>query len=120
MLLALFSLNLIVALPPDGAAFILSRAHQAETAAHGMMPAWTDGEVLVGCHFLIPKAGLDEIAVSLKRNLEAAPLVKCRTLLAVHPPQISNGDDYFQANDLQFNLPRLIFRQPPSEHASEG
>jgi len=120
MLLALISLNLIVALPPEGAAFIFSRAHQAETAANRMMPAWTDGEVLADCSFFIPKGGTDEIAVSLKRSLEAAFRVKCRSLLAVHSPQISNGDDYFQTNDLQFNLPRLIFRQLPSEHTSEG
>lgn len=120
MLLALISLNMIVALPPAGAAFIFSREHQGEAAAGRVMQAWTDGEVLAGCHFLIPKAGQDEIAVSLKRSLEPTPLVKCRILLAVDSPQISSGDDYFQANDLQFNIPRLVFRQPVSEHSSEG
>ncbi len=120
MLLALISLNMIVALPPAGAAFIFARACQGEAAANRVMQSWTDGEALAGCHFLIPKAGQDEIVVSLKRTLEPTSLVKCRILLAAHSPQVSSGDDYFRANDLHFNIPRLIFRQPASEHSSEG
>ncbi len=30
------------------------------------------------------------------------------------------GDDYFYNNDIRFNIPTLTYRQPASEHSSEG
>lgn len=120
MFLLLASINLIATLPPVGMSSTNLSAESGDPISPGVFATISNADVCTAAHFIIPKGGHDLTLASAKRLLEGENFSVRDMLAMAEIKLVAEWNDYFRENDLHFNTPRIAFRQPCSEHTSEG
>jgi hypothetical protein len=70
---------------------------------------------------LQPRVSHDEFASCLQKIIATHAVVVDACAIGAHEIKLfAEGQHYALANDLQFNIPLLTYRQSSSEHPSEG
>lgn len=70
---------------------------------------------------LLPRVSHEEIAVCLQKIIAVFAVVIGASAIGVEDVRrLAERRHYALANDLQFNIPLLIYRQSSSDHSSEG
>ncbi len=120
MFLLLASINLIATLPPVGMVSTNLARGNGDPAPPSVFATISNADICAAAHFIIPKGGHDLTLTSAKRFLESANFSVHDMLVMTEIKLFAELNDYFRENDLHFNTPRIAFRQPCSEHTSEG
>lgn len=116
----LISLNLAATLPPAGMNSTILTGESGDPTSLRVTATISNADICTAAHFIIPKCGHDLTLTSAKRLLESANFSVRDMLVMAEIKLFAELSDYFRANDLHFNTPRIAFRQPCSEHTSEG
>lgn len=69
---------------------------------------------------LVPQTYKTAFVLSLQRLLSSATLIAGRALLDDDRQTVAQNDDYLLHNELNFNIPSVISRQPENENSSES
>lgn len=115
----LIGLNLAATLPPAGMISKYFLGKSGDPAFNIVLTTIGNAEVSAA-NFIIPKAGHDLTLAGAKRLLESANFSVRHMLVMAQIKLFTGPNNYFLQNDLHFNTPLIAFRQPPSEHSSEG
>ena len=115
-------LSVLLTLPPFSALLIhyWDDANATESDELNFQATLAAAESAVGSGYVIPRASHEPVFASLK-HLPCA-IISGRDVLALghEARHFSELIHYVLENDVHFNIPLITFRQPYSEHASEG
>lgn len=118
--LLLASINLVATLPPAGMVSKNLSDKSGDRVSNIAVTTIGNADICTAANFIIPKAGHDLTLSDAKRLSENANF-SLRHMLVMAEIKLSvELNNYFFRNDLHFNTPRIAFRQPRSEHTSEG
>lgn len=120
ILLLLVSINLAATLPPAGLSRMSLSDKSGDLASNGSFATISNADICAAANFIIPKVGHDLTLLGAKRLLENAHFSVRHMLVLAEIKLFAEANNYFLQNDLHFNTPLVAFRQPPSEHSSEG
>jgi hypothetical protein len=102
-------------------AVAISQGEIFASASSDAIPVITTAGAVNFLSGLPPRASHEEIAVCLQKVIAVFAVVVGASAINVEDlRRFAEGRHYALANDLQFNIPLLTYRQSSTEHSSEG